>query len=422
MKSKILDYDIVVVGAGSAGIGAAIGAEKSGKKVLLIERNPYLGGQATNCSLPSYCGFFTQAEPFEQAVGGVGQQVLEKMASLGFYKGPRRTAKTGTVIVVLDAEEIKYSMDLFIADSDIDVLLGTQVIAANHSDGVIHSLECMDDGGRFTVCATAFVDASGEANLTALADGKFIIGDEHGHMQCGTLMVRMGGIVPSANVHPDKVAEAVCKGKAAGITHMTKELGTVIPAPGLSGDVMFILPDEGVNGLDALSLTNSEMSARRQAWAYLETFRKFLPGCENAYIVQTGPRIGIRETRHIVGDYTLTAEDVLEAKRFPDAIARGAWPVESHPEPGGPNVWQSIQGQSYYEIPLRCLKVQGVKNLWAAGRIISCDPVAFSSVRVMGTCFATGHAAGVAAALTPQGALVESEAVRQELIRQKAII
>ncbi|MBU2703727.1 hypothetical protein Ga0466249_004875 [Sporomusaceae bacterium BoRhaA] len=422
MKNKNLKYDVVVVGGGSAGIAAAIGASQSGKKVLLIDRNPYLGGQATNCSLPAYCGFFTQADPFEQAVGGVGQQVLERMGNLGFYQGPRRTAKTGTVIVVLDAEEIKYSLDLFIADSNVDVLLDTQVIAADHKNGVICSLECMDDEGRFTASGEAFVDASGEANLTALAGGKFTIGDELGHMQSGTLMLRIGGIEPGTNVYPDMVAEAVRKGKTAGITSLTKELGTVIPAPGMSGDVMFILPDEGVDGLDALSLTRSEISARRQAWAYLETFRRFLPGCENAYIVQTGPRIGIRETRHIIGEYILTSEDVLKAKRFPDAIARGAWPVESHPQPGGPNVWQSICDHSYYEIPLRCLKVQGVRNLWAAGRIISCDSVAFSSVRVMGTCFATGHAAGVAAALTSQSNHIETEAVRKELLCQKAII
>ncbi len=422
LKVKALNYDVVVVGGGSAGIGAAVGAAQAGRRVLLLERNPYLGGQATHCSLPAYCGFFTQADPFEQAVGGVGQLVLDKLAGLGFYQGPRRTAKTGTVIVVLDTEAVKYALDSFIGDYDVDVLLGAQVVAATTGDGIIRSLECHDDEGCFTVNAEVFVDASGEANAAAMAGGRFVMGDERGHLQSGTLMLRVGGVSPEANVHPDKVAEAVRKGKASGIGPMTKELGTVIRAPGVSGDVMFILPDEAVNGLDAASMTQAEMSARRQAWAYLETFRRFLPGCEKCYVVQTGPKIGIRETRRIVGDYTLTAADVLEARRFPDAIARGAWPVESHPEAGGPNVWQSIRGQSYYEIPLRCLKVQGVKNLWAAGRTISCDPTAFASVRVMGTCFATGHAAGVAAALRSGASAADVEAVRRELLRQKAII
>lgn len=422
MKNKTLKYEVVVVGGGSAGIAAAVGASQAGKKVLLLERNPYLGGQATNCSLPAYCGFFTQADPFEQAVGGVGQQVLEKMGQLGFYQGPRRTAKTGTVIVVLDAEAIKYSLDVFMAASDVDVLLAAQVIAATTENGKIHALECMDDEGRFWVTGDSFVDASGEANLTALAGGKFVVGGGNGNLQSGTLMLRIGGLVPGSDVHPDTVANAVRQGKTAGITPLTKELGTVIPAPGLSGDVMFILPDEGVNGLDASSMTNSEVSARRQAWAYLEAFRRFLPGCENAYIVQTGPRIGIRETRHIIGEYTLQSDDVLTGKRFPDAIARGAWPMESHPEPGGPNVWRSIRDQAYYDIPLRCLRAQGVNNLWAAGRIISCDPGAFSSVRVMGTCFATGQAAGVAAAIGSREEAPHVADIQKELLRQQAIL
>lgn len=422
MENNALKYDVVIVGGGAAGIGASIGAAQTGKRVLLIERNSYLGGQATNCTLPSYCGFFTQQDPFEQVVGGVGQQVLAKMAELGFYQGPRRTPRTGTVIVLLDPEEIKYSLDQCVAETNVDILLAAQVIGAQVKDGAIQLLECMDDEGRFTVQADAFIDASGEANLTVLAGGNYVMGNGFGHLQSATLMLRIGGVLPEADAHPDKVAAAVRSAKAAGISPLTKELGTVVRAEGASGDVLFILADEAVNGLDALSLTHAEMSARRQAWAYLEAFRRFLSGFQNAYIVQTGPKIGIRETRHIVGDYALTTKDVLDARRFPDAIARGAWPVELHSKPGAPNVWQSIRNQSYYEIPLRCLKVQGIKNLWAAGRIISCDSVAFASVRVMGTCFATGHAAGVAAALSAGGCPAESEAVRKELLRQKAIL
>lgn len=422
MKIKKQNYDVVVVGGGSAGVGAAIGAANSGNRVLLIERNSYLGGQATHAALPAYCGFFTQAEPYEAAVGGVGKLVLDKMASLGFYSGPRRTARTGTVIVILDSEAVKYSLDICMAEARVDVLLDAQIIGASVGQGVIHSVECVDDEGRFTVQARAFVDASGEANLTAMAGGQFTMGDETGKLQVATMMLRIGGVAAGADAHPLTVAEAVRKGKAAGISPMSRELGTVIPAAGISNDVMFILPSEVVNGLDAADLTKAEIAARRQSWAYLETFRRYLPGFENSYIVQTGPKIGIRETRRIVGQYQLTAEDVVEARRFSDSIARGAWPVEGHPDPDSPQVWKSIRDQSYYEIPLRCLKVSGIENLWAAGRIICCAPDAFASVRVMGTCFATGHAAGIAASIGGRGHTVEADEVRKELLRQNAII
>jgi len=422
VKSKQLSYDVVVTGGGSAGVGAAIGAAQTGRRVLLLERNPYLGGQATHSSLPAYCGFFTQAEPFAAAVGGVGQQVLDKMASLGFYSGPRRTPRTGTVIVVLDSEAVKVSLDSCVAEAGVDVLLDTQIIGASVDDRIIRAVECVDDEGRFTVQASSFVDASGEGNLTAMSGGHYTIGDAAGNLQVATLMLRIGGVAAGADAHPVRVAEAVRQGKGAGIGPMSKELGTVIPAAGTSGDVMFILPSESANGLDAASLTRSEISARKQSWAYLESFRRFLPGFENAYIVQTGPKIGIRETRRVVGEYRLTAEDVVEARRFPDAIARGAWPVEAHTEPDSPQIWRAIRGHSYYEIPLRCLKVGGVGNLWAGGRIISCEADAFASVRVMGTCFATGQAAGVAAASASGEKEASPQNVRDELLRQNAII
>lgn len=113
---------------------------------------------------------------------------------------------------------------------------------------------------------------------------------------------------------------------------------------------------------------------------------------------------------------------MLQARRQADAIARGGWPVELHPEPGKPNVWHEIKDKSFYDIPLRSLKVKGVGNLWAAGRIIDCDPLAFASARVMGTAFATGQAAGVAAALHGQQDASDYQSVRSELLRQEAIL
>ncbi|GAA4703558.1 FAD-dependent oxidoreductase [Brevibacillus fulvus] len=414
-------YDVVVVGGGAAGIGAAVGAAQTGARTLLVEKNPYFGGAATHSSVLTYCGFFTQGEPYEQIVGGVGQQVLNQLAKMGMYNGPRRTARTRTVIVPLDPEVTKVALDRCIMESKVEPLLHAQVIAAEVQQGRIRAIQCIDHAGPFVIEAGAFVDASGEANLTSLAGGGVVFGDDQGHLQSATLMIRIGGVLAEADAHPLKVEEAVQKGKAAGIVGLTKELGTVVRMPGC-GDVLAILCDEEVNGLEAASLTRAEISARNQAWAYLEAFKRFLPGFENAYLVQTGPQIGIRETRHVVGEYCLKGEDVLEARRFSDAIARGGWPVELHPEPGAPNVWHQIKDQSFYDIPLRSLKVNGVDNLWAAGRTIDCDPIAFASARVMGTAFATGHAAGVAAALTSSSGQADAQAVRAELLRQEAII
>lgn len=421
MREKKYLYDVVVVGGGAAGVGAAIGAAQTGAKTLIVERNPYFGGAATHSSVLTYCGFFTQGDPPEQIVGGVGQKVLNELSRLGVYDGPKRTARTGTVIVLLDPEATKFALDRCLENAKVDVLLHAQVISAKVQNQRIVSVECIDHGGRFIIEASSFVDATGDANLTALAGGNVVFGDGKGHLQAGTLMIRIGGIEPDVDIHPVRVQEAILKAKDAGIKNLTKELGTIVRLPG-SNDFLGILADEDVNGLDSSSLTRAEISARKQAWSYLEAFRRFLPGFEHAYLVQTGPQIGIRETRHIVGEYTLTGDDVLSANRHTDSIARGGWPVELHPEPGKPNVWFKIKDDSYYEIPLRSLKVKGFQNLWAAGRTIACDPIAFASVRVMGTAFATGHAAGVAASNTINSKEVDVESIRKELLRQDAII
>ena len=419
---KEIEYDCAVVGGGASGVAAAIGAAQTGVKTLLIERSPYFGGQATHANVPSYCGFFTQSDPPEQAVAGVGQMVLANLASLGFYQGPRKTARTGTHIVTLDAEAVKFAMDKCITASRADYLLHTAVISAEVVDGLVKSITCITDGGRLRIGAKSFVDASGEGNLVAMCGGGFKIGDGNGHMQVGTMMFRIGGVPLDVDINPFTIQEAILKGKDAGITPLGKDLGIIVRIPGKSGDVLGILADEEVDPLDVENLTKCEISGRKQAWAYLETFRRFLPGFENAYLVHSGPQFGVRDSRHIIGEYVLTGEEAISGRRFHDAIARGAWYCESHPEKGKPNISIPIKDLSYFHIPIGCLKVKNKQNLWAAGRIISCDSIAFASVRVMGTGFATGQAAGVAAALQAHKGVVDIEAVQKELIQQGAII
>jgi hypothetical protein len=150
--------------------------------------------------------------------------------------------------------------------------------------------------------------------------------------------------------------------------------------------------------------------------------RSFL-GCPDAYIVSTGPELGTRESRHVVARYRLSEDDVLGAARFDDAVAVGAWPIEYHPGPGIPSQWRFISGRGCFDIPLGALCSVDTDNLFAAGRNIDGDRGAGASVRVMGTAFATGHAAGVAAALRADGGkFPDVTAVRPELVRQGAYL
>lgn len=420
MPERKLRYDVVVVGGGSAGVAAAVGASNVGLRTLLIEKNPYFGGASTHSSVLTICGFFAQSEPLTQVIGGVGNMFLEKLEQLGAYTGPVRNPGSGNVIVPLESEPTKFALDQLVVESGVTPRLHCQVISAIVENGSIQAIECYDHGGRFLIEASAFVDASGEANLSTHVGANVRFGDAEGSTQAGTLVMRIGGVSPEHAFHRHQFTAAIWQAKRAGMEHLTKDRGMTLRLP-LTNHVLALFADESVNGLDSVSLTDAEMSARRQCWSYLEAFREYVPGFKDAFLVQTGPSIGVRETRHVKGEYQLTGEDALNGVRFDDAIARGGWPVEVH-QPGQAAVYTQIRDKSYYDIPLRALKVSGISNLWTGGRIIDCDATAFGSARVMGTAFGTGHAAGVAAAHYASMKRVDPTEVRRELSRQGAFV
>lgn len=417
MKRK-LTYDVVVVGGGASGVSAAIGAAQAGAKTLLLERSPSLGGQATGANVAFYCGFFTHGTPPTQVVGGVGQQLLERLAAMGEYDG-YLLSPVGNAIVPLDPEALKYAMDCLMQASPADFLLYSQVIAAQCEGGRVTSLECVDDAGRFTVEAKAFVDASGDANLAWLAGAQTVFGSEGGQLQAATLVMRLDGIAPDAVLSPKAIETALQAAKAAGITGITKEKGIMIRRR-LGDSAFAILPSVQLGALDAQTLTDAEVNVRAQAQQYLLAFRNHMPGLEHCRLTSTGPRLGIRETRRLVGDDTITAQDVLGWRKSPTAVARGGWAPEIHRELNQMAEYLGERGDNYFGIPLGALHSVNRENLWCAGRTVSSDAVAFASVRVMGSSFATGHAAGVAAALSLTGG--NTDAVRAELLQQGALI
>jgi hypothetical protein len=145
-------------------------------------------------------------------------------------------------------------------------------------------------------------------------------------------------------------------------------------------------------------MTFAEIEGRRQVELYAKFLKDHVPGFEKSYLIESAPEVGIRETRRIIGEYRISEEDVLGGADFPDAIGCNAWPVERHRGDKGIH-WVWIRSRGFYQIPYRSLLPRGVENLLVAGRCISADPVAQSSLRVSGPCFAMGQAAGLAAAI-----------------------
>lgn len=411
-------YDVVVVGGGSGGIGAAIGAAQTGARVHLVERYPFLGGAATASSVLSYCGFFDQRR--ELVVGGVGGDLLARLRAGGAYQ--EITFKwSGNTVVMIDPEFTKLTLDRMVADAGASLALHSYLIDARSDGGRVAEIGAATAGGVRRLRAAAFVDASGDGNLAHLA-GASVTTSPANDRQAATLSMRIGGVKPDWVINSDAMRQAVAAHNATSDRKLKRDHGPAARLP-LTGELTMQIVDQTVDALDAHDLTRAEQAARLQAWDYLDAFRRHIPGWEDAYLVGTGPQIGIRETRHVVGRYAVTGDDVLGARRrTDDGIARCGWPIEEHHGIGSTE-YTPIDGRAFYDIPLDALHSLDRENLWTAGRLVSCDPRAYNSLRVMGTAFATGHAAGVAAALqASEGTPPGPAAVRQELLRQGALI
>ena len=409
-------YDVAVVGGGSAGVAAAIAAARTGARTVLIERASCLGGASTIRGVITYCGLYTLGETPRQAVRGVAEEVLEGLRALGAVTGPQRHRG---VFVVFDPEGVKRVLDRLCQEAGVEVLLHAFVTGATRRDERVTEIAYHDHGGSHAIAARAFVDASGEGDLAALAGAATRYGND-GAVNLGTLGTRFGGIPSGVTITADQLSAAVQAARAAGKGPFSKDRSVITRLP-LSGDAVCYVASEDYDPRDTRSMSAAERGGRAQAWAYLDVIRS-LPGCEKAYLASTGPDFGTRESRHIDAVRQLTWQDVVDVRKAADSIALGAWGVEWHDRKTFESTFIYPPDKGVYEIPLGCLISVDTPNLFAAGRVVDADEKAGASVRVMGTAFATGQAAGIAAATFAQTGKADVQAVRRVLIEQGALI
>ncbi len=416
-------FDVAVVGGGAAGVAAALGAARCGASVALVERYGFLGGAATNASVLAYCGLFKQGAQPQRCVAGAADIVLAELATLGQVIDAFRSPSTGNWILPLESEPLKLALDRVTLRAGVTLRLHSLLIDTEQRGAHLRAIHVADHAGTHTITANTFIDASGEADLAARAGNAVITGGLEGHpLQAASLPLRIGGVPRDAPIDRQHLRATVRAHNATSPYPILRDDGGIIIRLPRSDEIWWLVVDITTGGILSADLSRAECHARELGWAYVQSLQRHMPGFANAYLLGTGPQLGIRETRHVATRARVTLADAREGILRDDGIALAGWPMENHHEPGNP-VYAKIGGDGVFHVPLDALRADGVDNLWCAGRIIGADASAFGSVRVMGTAFATGHAAGVAAALQAKSTLdVTPAAVRQTLRAQGAML
>jgi hypothetical protein len=441
------DTDVLVVGGGPAGLGAAVGAAQAGARVVLAERYGFLGGNATAALVMPLMSFHTQTPtperrgvttllptdhgPGEPVIAGVLRSLLEKLVKVGGAIPP--SLATGYV-VPFDPEWFKLMALELLDEAGVQFLFhafASDVLGERRVEGAVLETK----SGPVAIRAKVTVDCTGDADLAVRAGAPYDVGRADGLVQPMTLMFRMTQFQQAAFEAYVKDNPKQWRG-VHGLWDLVREATRSGELQLPREDILFFAtPHQGevsvnstrvtrVMGTDVWDLSYAEWKSRRQMQQIASFLRRYVPGFEESYVVQSGVNVGIRETRRIIGDYQLNADDVLSARKFDDAIARGAYPVDIHNPTGTGTVLKRLPPGEAYDIPLRCLLPQKTDGLIVGGRCISGTHEAHSSYRVMPIVMATGQAAGVCAALaarhgrTPK--TIPFRDVQRELARQGA--
>jgi hypothetical protein len=441
------ETEVLVVGGGPAGLGAALAAADAGARVVLAERYGFLGGNATAALVMPWMSFHTRRpQPpqlgsthlfptdhgeGEPVVAGKHIEVIERLVQADGALRP--TPQTGYT-VPFDPEVFKgVALDL-LDDSGVQYLL--HAFASGVVNGDAREVVFETKSGPVVVQAGVTIDCTGDGDIAAAAGAEYDVGREaDGLVQPMTLMFRVVGFDAElfgryTAAHPDQwrsvhgLWDLIEQASAAGDLDLPRE-DILFFGTAHDGEVAVNSTRVAqVFGTEVWDLTRAEAVSRRQLEQIAGFLRQYVPGFEQSYVVQSGVQVGVRETRRIRGEYVLTGEDVLSARKFDDVIARGTYPVDIHSPSGKGTVIRSVPAGDAYDVPLRCLVPAGVRNLLTAGRCISGTHEAHSSYRVTPMAMATGQAAGVCAALAAARSISPQEVslpdVQDELLRQGA--
>ncbi|NNM93639.1 MAG: FAD-dependent oxidoreductase [Candidatus Eremiobacteraeota bacterium] len=420
-------YDTIVVGGGNAGCAAAIASARHGARTLLIERYGFLGGTATAAMVGPWMTFHSGET---RIVGGIAQEIVERLRAMGGSPGHLHDSSDYVATITpFDPELHKVLLFEMMAEAGVTLLLHAWFLAAICEGSRVIGVRVATIGGELEFFGTTTIDATADALVAHSAGAATERGDARGRVQPASLMLRIGPVDGEAlaaylRAHPDQVRSSLPVEElrpenlsaVAGLWdlwNLARERGDVTIPRDIVSLFASPYPDEmtvnmsrvlDVDPLDAFDLTRAEIEARRQALELIRFFKMYVPGFARARILASGAQVGIRESRRIVGRYTLTREDVVSAKHFSDAVARSAYPIDIHDPSGAGTITHRVAEGRAYEIPFRCLIPERVEALLVAGRCISTTHESLASARLTPTVMSLGQAAGTAAALAKKSA------------------
>jgi len=414
----VREVDVLVVGGGMAGSCAAIAAGRMGLKTLMVEYFGCLGGNATSGCVNCFCGFFTE-QNLVQVVKGIGGEIIQTMID-------RKAAKEKGWGLSFDPENLKLVLDEKTAEAKVDLLYYTQVVDPILEKNTIKGVIVANKGGRQAILAKRVLDCTGDGDVCASANVPFELGDGKGGFQACDMafhLINVGNEFDPANYKTILLPKATKAIKTGQYKMRAQGIIMNIMIPAAYWVNMASIPWV-VNGIEPYHLTQATIDGRKVVRDLQRFFRDNIPGLDRAEVAQTAAKIGVRETRRVMGNHVLTGEEVLEGKKFDDGIGANAWPIEF--ESTQERTYFHLKGDDFHTIPYRSLVPQKVENLLMAGRFISCTHEAQASIRVTGPASVMGHAAGTAAALSIKEKVMPSKLdvklLQRELERSGAFL
>lgn len=448
------EYDVIILGGGTAGMIAATASARCGARTLVVERDGYLGGTAT-LGIP-FLGFFSGDG--SKVVDGLPQALVDRMVELGGCMGHARGGTWATgyknidyefSLTPFDPEFLKIAAQAMVLDAGADVMFQSVLAGVQMKGSSITAIEVLTVEGRKTLLGKVFIDCSGDAMLVRMA-GFPADHRGRGNMQNVSHVMRVGNVDVDRMVlclqqggeiegiddwHIRLVKGRLIDSAEEGYVHVAGKAKLWQDRPPHTFTAVRWRKEEmsfnisrttNIDPTDAGDISKAEISERQNVESIIKAFRNRIPGFETAYLAASSIRVGIREGRRIKGLYTLTEEEVVDKTEFDDGIARGAYPIDIHDPKGGDTQFTFIKEGGSYAIPYRCLVPEDSENMIVAGRCVSTTGKALGSVRLMACCMALGQAAGTAAALATGSGLspgkVDIAQLKSTLIKNDAIL